>query len=79
MVIFCFLRWYSRPLFFFLFACIGGAALVYQASYGLSPSTFVMVFCATGFAVLFGVLASGLTLLTATNRVYGKSGRCPAA
>jgi DHA1 family bicyclomycin/chloramphenicol resistance-like MFS transporter len=44
--------------FFFLFAYIGGAALVYQQTYGLAPDTFGLVFGATGSAVLLGALTS---------------------
>jgi DHA1 family bicyclomycin/chloramphenicol resistance-like MFS transporter len=44
--------------FFFLFAYIGGAALVYQQTYGLAPDTFGLVFGATGSAVLFGAVTS---------------------
>lgn len=44
--------------FFFLFAYIGGSALVYQSHYGLVPDTFGLVFGATGIAVLLGALAS---------------------
>lgn len=44
--------------FFFLFAYIGGAALVYQSHYGLPPDQFGLVFGGTGVAVLFGALAS---------------------
>lgn len=44
--------------FFFLFAYIGGAALVYQSDFGLAPDTFGLVFGATGVAVLFGALTS---------------------
>jgi len=45
--------------FFFLFAYIGGAALVYQRDFGLSASSFGLVFGATGVAVLLGAMASG--------------------
>lgn len=42
--------------FFFLFSYIGGAALVYQRDYGLSPADFGLVFGATGVAVLIGAV-----------------------
>lgn len=42
--------------FFFLFAYIGGAALVYQKQYGLAPADFGLVFGATGIAVLLGAI-----------------------
>ncbi|MEG1053205.1 MAG: nitrilase-related carbon-nitrogen hydrolase, partial [Janthinobacterium sp.] len=45
--------------FFFLFAYIGGASLVYQRDFGLSAGTFGLVFGATGVAVLLGAMASG--------------------
>jgi DHA1 family bicyclomycin/chloramphenicol resistance-like MFS transporter len=45
--------------FFFLFAYIGGASLVYQRDFGLSADTFGLVFGATGVAVLLGAMASG--------------------
>ncbi|MBG6220497.1 MULTISPECIES: Bcr/CflA family efflux MFS transporter [unclassified Janthinobacterium] len=44
--------------FFFLFAYIGGAALVYQRDFGLSAGSFGLVFGATGVAVLLGAMAS---------------------
>ncbi|MCC2962681.1 multidrug effflux MFS transporter [Massilia sp. IC2-278] len=44
--------------FFFLFAYIGGASLVYQQHYGLASDTFGLVFGATGVAVLLGALGS---------------------
>ncbi|PMQ16795.1 multidrug effflux MFS transporter [Janthinobacterium sp. AD80] len=45
--------------FFFLFAYIGGASLVYQRDFGLSTGSFGLVFGATGVAVLLGAMASG--------------------
>ena len=45
--------------FFFLFAYIGGASLVYQRDFGLSAGSFGLVFGATGIAVLLGAMASG--------------------
>lgn len=45
--------------FFFLFAYIGGASLVYQRDFGLSAGNFGLVFGATGVAVLLGAMASG--------------------
>lgn len=46
-------------VFFFLFAYIGGAALIYQETYGLTSKAFGLVFGATGFAVMLGAMASG--------------------
>ena len=43
-------------VFFFLFAYIGGAALVYQKHYGLAPDTFGLLFGVTGIAVLLGAM-----------------------
>ncbi|WP_231893083.1 multidrug effflux MFS transporter [Pseudomonas oryzihabitans] len=48
--------------FFFLFAYIGGAALVYQKQYGLMPADFGLVFGATGIAVLVGAVFCGRTV-----------------
>lgn len=45
--------------FFFLFAYIGGASLVYQSNFGLPADRFGLVFGATGIAVLIGAMASG--------------------
>ncbi|MFV8988387.1 multidrug effflux MFS transporter [Serratia fonticola] len=45
--------------FFFLFVYIGGASIVYQTSYKLSPDIFGLVFGGTGIAVLFGAIAAG--------------------
>lgn len=48
-------------VFFFLFAYIGGATLVYQETYGLSAQAFGMLFGITGVAILLGaMLASRL-------------------
>ncbi len=44
--------------FFFLFAYIGGASLVYQHDFGLPADTFGLVFGATGVAMLLGAMAS---------------------
>ncbi|WP_273820640.1 multidrug effflux MFS transporter [Pseudomonas asplenii] len=46
-------------VFFFLFAYIGGAPLVYQEVYGLSPQDFGLVFGATGVAILLGAMLAG--------------------
>lgn len=48
--------------FFFLFAYIGGAALVYQKQYGLTPADFGLVFGATGIAVLIGAVFCSRTV-----------------
>lgn len=45
-------------VFFFLFAYIGGAAYVYQVSYGLRSDWFGLLFGATGVAILLGAMAS---------------------
>lgn len=44
--------------FFLLFTYIGGAPLVYQATFGLSPEVFGIVVGATGLALLLGAIAS---------------------
>ncbi|RUT66549.1 Bcr/CflA family drug resistance efflux transporter [Morganella morganii] len=44
--------------FFFLFAYVGGSALIYQSYYGLAPDTFGLVFGGTGVAILLGALAT---------------------
>ncbi|WP_168927619.1 multidrug effflux MFS transporter, partial [Brucella gallinifaecis] len=44
--------------FIFLFAYIGGSAFAYQEAYGLSASSFGLVFGGTGFAVLLGAMLS---------------------
>lgn len=46
-------------VFFFLFAYIGGAALVYQAHFGLSASSFGYVFGGSGVAILLGAISAG--------------------
>lgn len=46
-------------VFFFLFIYIGGASLVYQSTYGLTPDTFGLVFGGTGTAVLLGAMTCG--------------------
>lgn len=46
-------------VFFFLFIYIGGASVIYQTFYGLSPDTFGLVFGGTGIAVLIGAIAAG--------------------
>ncbi|MBK0035775.1 multidrug effflux MFS transporter [Erwinia sp. S43] len=45
--------------FFFLFVYIGGASIIYQTSYGLTPDTFGLVFGGTGIAVLLGAVTAG--------------------
>lgn len=42
--------------FFFIFAYVGGAAHVYQTTWGLSPRSFGFVFGGTGTAVFLGAL-----------------------
>ncbi len=57
-------------VFFFLFAYIGGATLVYQTHYGLTPETFGLVFGGTGCAVLVGaVLSSRLVAVVSIPRL----------
>ncbi|RMQ46686.1 Bcr/CflA subfamily drug resistance transporter [Pseudomonas cichorii] len=46
-------------VFFFLFAYIGGATLVYQETYGLSAQSFGMLFGVTGVAILIGAMLAG--------------------
>lgn len=46
-------------VFFFLFGYIGGAAFVYQSTFGLAPGTFGLVFGASGLAILAGALCAG--------------------
>ncbi|WP_438284333.1 multidrug effflux MFS transporter [Pseudomonas alabamensis] len=57
--------------FFFLFAYIGGATLVYQQHYGMSAQAFGLLFGATGVSVMAGALLAsrlvgrlGLTALS---------------
>jgi DHA1 family bicyclomycin/chloramphenicol resistance-like MFS transporter len=45
--------------FFFLFAYIGGASLVYQRDFSLQADSFGIVFGATGIAVLIGAMCCG--------------------
>lgn len=45
--------------FFFLFAYISGASLVYQRDFSLQADSFGMVFGATGIAVLIGAMCCG--------------------
>lgn len=57
-------------VFFFLFAYIGGATLVYQETYGLNAQSFGMLFGVTGIAILFGaMLASKLVSRIGLNRL----------
>lgn len=44
--------------FFFLFIYIGGASIVYQSYYSLTPETFGVVFGGTGLAVLIGAISA---------------------
>lgn len=46
-------------VFFFLFAYIGGATLVYQKDYGLSAQGFGVLFGVTGIAILIGAMTAG--------------------
>jgi len=46
-------------VFFFLFAYIGGATLVYQQFYGLTPQAFGILFGVTGIAILCGAMIAG--------------------
>lgn len=49
-------------VFFFLFAYIGGATLVYQHVYGLPAATFGTLFGVTGVAILLGAMTAGRLL-----------------
>lgn len=51
-------------VFFFLFAYIGGATLVYQEIYGLTPQSFGILFGITGFAILLGAMVAGRLITT---------------
>lgn len=51
-------------VFFFLFAYIGGATLVYQAFYGLTPQAFGVLFGVTGCAILCGAMIAGKLIAT---------------
>ncbi|NIF30341.1 multidrug effflux MFS transporter [Pantoea sp. Tr-811] len=46
-------------VFFFLFAYIGGATLVYQESYGLTAQQFGLLFGATGITIILGAMVAG--------------------
>ncbi|MGF7111550.1 DHA1 family bicyclomycin/chloramphenicol resistance-like MFS transporter [Pseudomonas laurylsulfatiphila] len=46
-------------VFFFLFAYIGGAPFVYQTHFGLSATSFGLVFGTTGVAILLGAISAG--------------------
>jgi DHA1 family bicyclomycin/chloramphenicol resistance-like MFS transporter len=70
-------------VFFFLFAYIGGATLVYQAHYGLTAQTFGLLFGATGVSILFGAVAAsrlinrlGLKTLTRVGVLCMAGGAC---
>ncbi|MFF7062742.1 Bcr/CflA family efflux MFS transporter [Pseudomonas sp. NPDC008258] len=70
-------------VFFFLFAYIGGATLVYQAHYGLSAQAFGLLFGATGVSVLVGAMAAsrlinrlGLKTLTRLGVLCMAGGAC---
>ncbi|WP_437881582.1 multidrug effflux MFS transporter [Pseudomonas sp. LRF_L74] len=49
----------AAAVFFFLFVYIGGATLVYQQEYGLSPQAFGLLFGVTGVAILIGATLAG--------------------
>lgn len=51
-------------VFFFLFAYIGGATLVYQEVYGLTPQAFGVLFGVTGVAILCGAMFAGRLITT---------------
>jgi DHA1 family bicyclomycin/chloramphenicol resistance-like MFS transporter len=51
-------------VFFFLFAYIGGATLVYQEVYGLTPQAFGVLFGVTGIAILCGAMFAGRLITT---------------
>ena len=44
--------------FFFLFIYIGGASIIYQSHYGLTPEIFGIVFGGTGLSVLIGAISA---------------------
>jgi len=51
-------------VFFFLFAYIGGATLVYQEIYGLTPQAFGILFGVTGCSILCGAMVAGILITT---------------
>lgn len=51
-------------VFFFLFAYIGGATLVYQEIYGLTPQAFGILFGVTGCSILCGAMVAGKLITT---------------
>uniref|UniRef100_UPI00066E4063 MFS transporter n=1 Tax=Pseudomonas putida TaxID=303 RepID=UPI00066E4063 len=70
-------------VFFFLFAYIGGATLVYQAHYGLSAQAFGLLFGATGVSILLGAMTAshlisrlGLNTLTRVGVLCMAGGAC---
>lgn len=66
-------------VFFFLFAYIGGATLVYQKFYGLTPQAFGILFGVTGFAILCGaMIASRLITTLGLNRLTWIGAACIA-
>ncbi|AIR91065.1 multidrug effflux MFS transporter [Pseudomonas cremoricolorata] len=67
-------------VFFFLFAYIGGATLVYQQHYGMSGQHFGLLFGATGIAVMLGALfASRRVARLGLNRLSTLGVRCMTA
>ncbi|MFJ7005861.1 multidrug effflux MFS transporter [Pseudomonas putida] len=70
-------------VFFFLFAYIGGATLVYQTHYGLSAQAFGLLFGATGVSILLGAMTAsrlisrlGLNTLTRVGVLCMAGGAC---
>lgn len=64
-------------VFFFLFAYIGGATLVYQQHFGMSGQAFGLLFGATGVSVMLGaMLASRLVGRLGLNRLSTLGVRC---
>lgn len=67
-------------VFFFLFAYIGGATLVYQQHFGMTAQAFGLLFGATGVSVMLGALfASRLIGRLGLNRLSALGVRCMVA
>lgn len=62
-------------VFFFIFAYVGGAAHVYQSTFGLSAQSFGYVFGATGVAVFIGAMVSAkfVTKVRVENIAFGST------
>lgn len=67
-------------VFFFLFAYIGGATLVYQQHFGMSAQNFGLLFGATGVSVMLGAMfASRRVSHLGLSRLSSLGVRCMAA